>query len=564
MRYIKKILNVQKGNVMVFITAVLILSPYLFVFVYNHYYPGTDETYQLQAAYRLAGGYGCTTSPVELVDLPLDLSKRKYINLSNWPPGYSFVIAGLLKTKIPLEVCAKLFKLVCTILGFSLWVSLANKYRLKPIFSLLFMAYLALLFFKYGSSPTDLFLWALMPLYASCLLSEKGGYIRNAFIPGIIAGCMICFKYSAWIVLPLGIIWMLVVHRKNIVNAVVNIATYSVISLIAILSSMMLSLKAPHAITNINLLDISKIVELFHISWIPKTLKSLTITPLRIEDAIWKLSTLLGIANYQWVTYSISVVIAIAVLLILYSAHKKGKIDKRLLRFTLLTLVLQIGFLFFMRVYLEWNISDPLCHWTPLEQARYFFPMLPLMFLCLLVCLSNIEFSGQTNKILETFTCLLLFFVISLSVIYSSRYNGKWYSYYQKRTKLINTVKDNCRNAPVTIIAEKSYFGMFLWEDMFQALRYMDALNLEKTFFSKPTHIFIVKSNVPREHWTNYAVQTSISKDHEFNEKFKYIKARFSFKRILVSNDISLYWKEFHTGRLDDQIEGDKIRELDI
>jgi hypothetical protein len=74
-----------------FCSAILLL-PYLICLFWNRYLPsGIDETRQLEAAVRIAGGYGYTIARLN----PGDPSIPLHSYLVTWPPAYSLLIAAL-------------------------------------------------------------------------------------------------------------------------------------------------------------------------------------------------------------------------------------------------------------------------------------------------------------------------------------------------------------------------------------------------------------------------------------------------------------------------------------
>lgn len=179
------------------ITAARVLSPFEV---------GKDQSVQLETAQRLADGLGLTTtnqanSPV------FDISEPPAPGyLSQWPPGFSIVIAGFLLTGLPLVASLKIVYGVTTLLGWLGWANIASYLTSEPI--RIGTRDLNLHFFAAAILPilttplwngTDIFLWAGIP-YLVLLLNKNVLDQRSYAIPlfaGLLFGFLCAMRYAS-------------------------------------------------------------------------------------------------------------------------------------------------------------------------------------------------------------------------------------------------------------------------------------------------------------------------------------------------------------------------------
>ena len=98
---------------------VLLLIPFLLNLIFNYFHYDGDIMIQIDAAVNLSIGNGYVTDRGGTVDL-------KY--LSQWPIGFSAIIAALLKTGFSLQTALKLYISIFSVVGLFAWYFVAKNY----------------------------------------------------------------------------------------------------------------------------------------------------------------------------------------------------------------------------------------------------------------------------------------------------------------------------------------------------------------------------------------------------------------------------------------------------
>lgn len=185
-------------------TALLLVSPFLLMTALTPYLPGTDEGWQLHAASRLATGSGYST----YWSLPANLSAPTAEFLVAWPPGYSLVIAFLMKLGLPLFAAVKAFKIGCIVAAIWAWQWTARGLLVGALEQALFLAYTGSAAVFYSFSPTDLFCWCLMGLLTELVLRfPRRDYAGDWLRAGLLLTGMVAMRYHSLFLLPAVGLW---------------------------------------------------------------------------------------------------------------------------------------------------------------------------------------------------------------------------------------------------------------------------------------------------------------------------------------------------------------------
>lgn len=167
---------------------------------------GKDQSVQLEAAQRLADGLGLTTT--NQANSPFfDISESPVPGyLSQWPPGFSIIVAGFLLTGLPLLASLKIIYGVTTLVGWLGWATLASYLTSAPI--RLGTRNLNIHFFAAAILPifttplwngTDIFLWACIP-FVVLLLNKTSTEPRSntALVSaGLLFGFACAMRYAS-------------------------------------------------------------------------------------------------------------------------------------------------------------------------------------------------------------------------------------------------------------------------------------------------------------------------------------------------------------------------------
>ena len=163
-----------------------------------------DQATQLEAALRLALGQGLTTSdavPLASSDISIDPPSGY---LTNWPPGFSLLVAAFLYVGLPILASLKIIYAITTLIGWAGWAIIASHLIARPVplrrtYSWIHLSSAALLplVFTLGWGATDIFLWAGIPFVLMCLVGMDGDQpsFRCVAFAGVLFGCLFAMRY---------------------------------------------------------------------------------------------------------------------------------------------------------------------------------------------------------------------------------------------------------------------------------------------------------------------------------------------------------------------------------
>lgn len=167
---------------------------------------GSDQSVQLEAASRLAGGLGLTTTHNQPSSIDFNAPFEPRV-LASWPPGFSIIVAGLLKIGLPLLFALKLLYSLVTLVGWTGWGLLIRRFLSGPIeigakrypIHLLMVALLPVLFTPKWDG-TDIFLWTVVPYLVILLNGSKFSMahpVRSAAAAGLLFGFACSIRYAS-------------------------------------------------------------------------------------------------------------------------------------------------------------------------------------------------------------------------------------------------------------------------------------------------------------------------------------------------------------------------------
>ena len=174
----------------------------------RYYY---DQAYCLQAATRLSHGQGLTVCPGSK-PLPLDMAIPTYSRLYLWAPGYSVLVAGLLRLGVTLTLAASLVKVVAYVGGWIAGAVLAR--RVVPDGNCLLLFLMAVLPFARIVplwSQSDVLVWAIIPLWMLAVMSTwsrmcDSGRFRDVAVPvctlGLLTAAALMFRWASLFLAP--------------------------------------------------------------------------------------------------------------------------------------------------------------------------------------------------------------------------------------------------------------------------------------------------------------------------------------------------------------------------
>jgi hypothetical protein len=164
-----------------------------------------DQGTQLEVAQRLVEGHGLTTNnrtPGESYDIA---TVPPPVYLTDWPPGFSVLVAGFLYLGLPLLATLKIIYAAVTLIGWFGWGAIASHFLARPVFSkgyawihLIVVALLPILYTPWWGG-TDIFLWTGIPLAFMCLFGfgrNQPSLLSIAFA-GLLFGLLCAMRYTS-------------------------------------------------------------------------------------------------------------------------------------------------------------------------------------------------------------------------------------------------------------------------------------------------------------------------------------------------------------------------------
>ena len=525
--------------------SVIFLFPFFYVLFSNGYVSCTDETYQLQAAYRLANGQGntCFRSP------PLDLSIIKYDYLVHWPPGYSLAIASLMKLGISLDAVTKLFKALTIILGIILWLKLSNEFITNTNLRVIFLTFICITFTHLSFSPTDLFLLAVFPFFSHLMLSVSINS-RDYLIPSkkelsclilssVIVSILILMKYQSLVFIPIGILWLLIQNKRKLTSAFIRIMFFCLPPSITYFTITYLNLRFGGSFTDFHsnsILDVTLNCE-WWLNAMQGLLQALLAKPFFVDKIISFLIAKTGLnINQNFLIDIFSLSFALLLIYIFYKQRKKNLEIREITNWFLVCLFGMLAFLGFLTIFYRDNFTT-----IPLANTRYYSFLISLLIIIILSFFQSYlqNITNHRKFYLKIFTIIIVV-LAEVGIIGYSNYKNSQYILFNREKEIIRKqidfVLSKYKDTPAMAVANNPYINMLLWEDYIHSYRKLDN---EGTFFGKPTLVFIIDKNLEA---SNIKVNS--------NNKISIAKfASLLNMNIIDDNSLNIYWKLFDKGK---------------
>ena len=179
-----------------------------------------DLGVQLQAATRLLAGKGLTTCAGGA--FPLDIARPEYHHLVLWPPGLSFLVAGLMRIGLSMPAAVVLYKMVAYVAGWAGAAILAR--RIIPGYNGLLLFFLMVtplgrIVHTGPFGPTDVILWAILPYWVIAVLTLWNLYRDDRSLRRVLPWCALLgglafggflFRWAGAFLLPATIVCILI------------------------------------------------------------------------------------------------------------------------------------------------------------------------------------------------------------------------------------------------------------------------------------------------------------------------------------------------------------------
>lgn len=539
-----KLLSFYKKNISVqnVFLDILILCFIIFTIVVSTYTyrPSYDEAWQLQAATRLSTLNELTVSMDDIHNWnENDLSKNLYTYLTNWPSGYSISIAFLNKLGLSITLSAQIFQIIFLLVATVFWTILGYRYIRFPLLRFIFV--FIILFYVFNIRHTNLANFALFPILTLLMLSfHKEDKSIKLIFPGIAVSLAIAFRYQSVVFIPIGVIWLFYINRKNIKIFFTQSFIFSITPIFIYLSILYFNRLYGTDLWTEKVL--SNTVN-WKTVWLVWASKAVFIESVRLDSLFLFLLKLIHLNNISENFLNIMGVLSVLFIMavVFYSIKKQET--------KLLVVWFAISFLcnFFMLIVVTLFQSDLTSKLTPLNVSRYYIIFGPLIFLFIFIYIQDLN---KLLKLLYKLRYFIVILVLSVTIFNTFSYAKKHNILeYTSKKKLLNSrielVKNKYPNSNlIAFTTVKSGLHTYLIpEDYVPTFRYIE--NIENICFSDSTLVLFLLNKKDYIRLSNSSFDPQNLYDYNFLKLAKIIgmeKVKF--------DDLIIYYRLFYNEKL--------------
>jgi hypothetical protein len=525
-----------------YIVACFLILPFLYyLYAIKTYVPGTDETYQIEAAIRILNGFGNTFSWT----LDNDLSISNFSFQNAWPIGYSSLLASLLFIGLPLQYALKLLKISILLTSIFTWIRLSDYYIKNIWFKIMFSGFASVYIVKYSSSVTDMVIVMFLSIFSILLLvrndsetSNRLSVLQNIMISpimiGLLIGIMILFKFSGIFLAAGCAFWILLMIDSTRKNSISNLIKYLIPVTIFIAFTLAFQQHQNNIAYAIENSEFITNIHFFYDGWLDDIFNSV-FQSTYLEPLMDKVITDTS-ENFLLVVTFMKLMFFISYFTILFLLNiKGGKFQKLSLWIIINHLILTI----FLKVVSSLFFED-VSQWLPIKEGRYYWPLFlffPMGMLTILEPKWNI-----LSTVYKATITLGIMISIFIGICLYSDYKYDQYSELNAEMPLLKLELEKLIRKdtnPIVFVDEinwKLYPDRGNYNVFFQLPR-----NTTNYYFSKETIVIMLTSSnkyLPRGH------DTKIDDDNIIQ---KMAKVRH-FNRIKVGKFTTIFWKEYPPG----------------
>jgi len=437
------------------IAASALTIPFLAALFFHDYVPGWDESFQLSAAGRLAEGLGLSIYQTGLV-----LHENDFRFLAEWAPGYSMMIALLLKAGLSLDIASKAFKTAAILTALYTWFRLAHRYTGSRMITFLFLAFLTGLMALNHGNVTDIMIIMLFPVLTLLVTGEHRPC--NFLWISLVLALMVLFKYSMTFLLAGVAFWILWEFRNRLSQAI----GYLFISLmLPLLLWLTLIIVSKNLWGRFTFFDKNPFPDNFSdaIGFVPGILTE-WIAGLTIKPFFGVVNNF-SIINHPWFIPMLVVMILLLppVILILIRVYHRGEADRRMIIWIITTALASLLMLGGM------TFKYPRDLYYPAREVRYFIFLTLLIYV---VILSWPKWVGlvKKNKLIRSgiFTGGVFLVFLMAMTLFSMRFGQLWAEYSSEKqfvTEVVNEVEHE-NPSGTSVVISYTRFRITQWENL--------------------------------------------------------------------------------------------------
>lgn len=522
-----QIINIIKNNKLECLSICIAIAGILVIF--NTYYPFYDESWQLQAAFRLLKHGELTGSMGILINWNnKDLSNNYYSFITNWPPGYSFSIALISLLGFSIITSAKIFAVTIYLVLLYYWYLIIN-IIIKSKF-LNTIAFIIISLFAIKVHHTNL---AVLTIYSTITYiiikqREKSISFTTLALLSILASVAILFRYQAIILIPSLFLFVIYWVKDNLKARILKSFLLVLLPITTYLCIFFINrILGTDLWTEI----VTESPLSFRGIWFLWALKSIFLETTNLDKIIIALMKHLGLISYtNFILYIISFLICIALIITSVRNYKLNN-NRVLISWFLASFTINIFFLLLISI-IQYDNNSKI---TALNVSRYYMMFIPL-FIAILVSYIDIKkIRLLENRVVKNISLITLL-IVGIFYVTNEFKASNSDAYYKNREVILNTINNIERSEKISkslvLTTKKSGIHTYLIvEDNYPVFRYLN--NIESLYFTEPTLVIFIldESNIKDEDITTY---TNIIK----NKKLKFLNnSTFNFYYKIFSNE---------------------------
>ena len=526
-----------------YIVACFLILPFLYyLYAIKTYVPGTDETYQIEAAIRILNGFGNTFSWTP--DNDLSVSNFSFQNA--WPIGYSSLLASLLFIGLPLQYALKLLKISILLTSIFTWIRVSDYYIKNIWFKIIFSGFASVYIVKYSSSVTDMVIILFLSILSILLLvrndydtSNRLSVLQNIMISpimiGLLIGIAILFKFSGIFLAASCAFWILFMTNSTRKNSISNLIKYLIPVTLFIASTLFFQQYQNTIAYAIENREYINNIPFFYDGWFDDIFNAV-FQSTYLEPLMGKvISDTSG--NFLRIVIFMKLIFFISCFTILFLLFIKGG---RFQKLSFWIIINYVVLAIFLKVVSSLFFED-ISQWLPLKEGRFYWPVFLFFPMGMLIILEP-KWNILSTVYKATIT-LGIMISIFIGICLYSDYKYDQYSELNAEMPLLKLELEKLirEDTNPIIFSDDINWKLYPFRGKYNVFL-RPPMNNTNFYFSKETMVIMITST------NKYLLpghDTKINNDHDIFQKTAKVQR---FNRIKVGEYTTIFWKEYPAG----------------
>ena len=526
-----------------YIVACFLILPFLYyLYAIKTYVPGTDETYQIEAAIRILNGFGNTFSWTP--DNDLSVSNFSFQNA--WPIGYSSLLASLLFIGLPLQYALKLLKISILLTSIFTWIRVSDYYIKNIWFKIIFSGFASVYIVKYSSSVTDMVIILFLSILSILLLvrndydtSNRLSVLQNIMISpimiGLLIGIAILFKFSGIFLAASCAFWILFMTNSTRKNSISNLIKYLIPVTLFIASTLFFQQYQNTIAYAIENREYINNIPFFYDGWFDDIFNAV-FQSTYLEPLMGKvISDTSG--NFLRIVIFMKLIFFISCFTILFLLFIKGG---RFQKLSFWIIINYVVLAIFLKVVSSLFFED-ISQWLPLKEGRFYWPVFLFFPMGMLIILEP-KWNILSTVYKATIT-LGIMISIFIGICLYSDYKYDQYSELNAEMPLLKLELEKLirEDTNPIIFSDDINWKLYPFRGKYNVFL-RPPMNNTNFYFSKETMVIMITST---NKYLSPGHDTKINNDHDIFQKTAKVQR---FNRIKVGEYTTIFWKEYPAG----------------